>query len=130
MPNSCQPAALMRPAPDVWDVRLVQPQHSTLDVCQGGIIAKACTGAGPYAAHPDPVHLRPTSCHVRRINPDIWGMVPGDPYGERLFMEAAAQNGNLDDVTAAIVSHRSSYVNESDFQLMSKNGINAVRAGW
>ncbi len=57
-------------------------------------------------------------------------MVPSDPYGERLFMEAAAQNGNLDEVTAAIVSHRSSYVNESDFQLMSKNGINAVRPGF
>ncbi len=57
-------------------------------------------------------------------------MVPNDPYGERLFMEAAAANGNLDNVTAAIVSHRSSYVNESDFQLMSKNGINAVRAGF
>ena len=70
-----------------------------------------------------------TSQPVHRINPDIWEMVPNDPYGERLFMEAAAKNGNLDDVTAAIISHRSSYVQESDFQLMSKNGINAVRAG-
>ena len=73
---------------------------------------------------------RPTSLRACRINPDIWAMVPNDPYGERLFMEAAQSNGNLDDVIAAIVSHRSSYVNESDFKLMSKNGINAVRAGF
>ena len=72
-----------------------------------------------FDSHPDHVGCR--------INPDIWDLVPDDPFGERLLMEAAAKNGNLDDVTAAITSHRSSFVNESDFQLMSKNGINAVR---
>ena len=56
--------------------------------------------------------------------------MPNDPYGERLFMEAAAKNGNLDAVTTAITNHRTSYVTESDFELMGKNGINAVRCGY
>ena len=81
---------------------------------------------GSAATHMRAVSL-PCVTLWRRIVPDVWDLVPNDPFGERLLMEAAAKHGNLDEVTTAITNHRASFVNESDFQLMSKNGINAVR---
>ena len=57
----------------------------------------------------------------------IYAMVKGKPYGEGQLMSAAARQGKMSQMRAAVSKHRQTWVTEADFKLMASKSINAVR---